>query len=72
MMTTVALAVPTLFVSGAKDQLISQERTQELISTFDPDCVQRYVHSGGHMVPTCSGEFKQRLHQFLDSHAASL
>lgn len=65
-----ALEVPTLFVYGEQDQLIPPERTQQLISMWNPVCVKQYSHSGGHMVPTCTGEFKQCLRDFLDKHAS--
>lgn len=70
MMTQAAMSIPTLFISGHKDQLIPLQRTEELIATFDPDSIQRYVHDGGHMVPTCSGDFKRCLQDFLDQHGS--
>lgn len=71
MMTTNLVRTPTLFIYGEKDQLVPPQRTEELIATFDPDSVHRFVHSGGHMVPTCTGEFKKCMHDFLDKHAMS-
>ncbi len=70
MMTQAAISIPTLFISGRKDQLIPLQRTEELIATFDPDSIQRYMHDGGHMVPTCSGDFKRCLQDFLDQHGS--
>ncbi|DBA79095.1 TPA: Ovarian cancer-associated protein 2 [Trebouxia sp. C0004] len=70
MMTQAAISVPTLFITGGKDQLIPLQRTEELIATFDPDSIQRYVHEGGHMVPTCSGDFKRCLQDFLEQHGS--
>lgn len=67
-LTSLAVDVPTLFICGEKDQYISPERTEEVIRTFQPQSVQRFVHSGGHMVPTCTGDFKHCLHEFLDVH----
>ena len=71
MMTTQSIGIPTLFISGNGDQLIPAQRTEELIATFDPESAQRYVHSGGHMVPTCTGDFKTCLQDFLDKHGKS-
>lgn len=70
MLTAHMVKTPTLFVHGQQDQLIPPERTQQLIGTFDPACTQQYQHSGGHMVPTCTGVFKQVLRDFLDEHGA--
>lgn len=61
---------PTLFVFGEQDQLIPPERTQQLMDTFDSAFTQQYQHSGGHMVPTCTGSFKQALQKFVDKHGA--
>ena len=71
MLTTVPVSIPTLFVSGTNDQLIPPERTHQLAETFDQNCVQKYVHSGGHMMPTCTGEFKRCLQEFLDKHGVA-
>ncbi len=70
MMTQATISTPTLFISGCKDQLIPLQRTEELIATFDPDSLQRYMHDGGHMVPTCSGDFKKCLQNFVDQHGS--
>ena len=67
-LTSLAIDVPTLFVCGEKDQYISPERTEEIIRTFEPQSVQRFVHKGGHMVPTCTGRFKKSVQEFLDAH----
>ena len=71
LMTTAAVSIPTLFVSGTKDQYIPPERTDQLKATFDPECVEQYTHNGGHLMPTCTGDFKQCLQAFLDKHGAS-
>ena len=63
-----ALEVPTLFVYGEQDQLVPPERTQQLISMWDPACAEQYQHQGGHMVPTCTGNFKRCLQDFLNRH----
>lgn len=62
-----AVHVPTLFVCGESDKYIPLGRTKELIETFDQQRVQQYVHTGGHMVPTCTGDFKRCLQTFLDA-----
>ena len=68
MLTSNAVHVPTLFICGEKDQYIPPERTEELTVTFDALCIRRYEHTGGHMVPTCTDEFKRCLLEFLDMH----
>lgn len=32
---------------------------------------QRWSHGGGHMVPTCSGDFKKALVAFLQEHGGT-
>eukprot|EP00195_Chlamydomonas_chlamydogama_P011637 CAMPEP_0202913136 /NCGR_PEP_ID=MMETSP1392-20130828/59652_1 /ASSEMBLY_ACC=CAM_ASM_000868 /TAXON_ID=225041 /ORGANISM="Chlamydomonas chlamydogama, Strain SAG 11-48b" /LENGTH=261 /DNA_ID=CAMNT_0049604281 /DNA_START=140 /DNA_END=925 /DNA_ORIENTATION=+ len=66
-LTSARPAVRSLFVYGTNDALVPPERTQQLIDTFEPSCVNTYVHGGAHLVPTCSGEFKQALVAFLDA-----
>ena len=70
MLSSCSVKTPTLFVSGEQDQLISPDRTQQLIDTFDTSCIQKFQHGGGHMVPTCTGDFKQTLRDFLDKHGS--
>lgn len=67
LLTENAVQVPTLFVCGENDKYIPLDRTKEVIMTFDQHHVQQYVHTGGHMVPTCTGDFKRCLQQFLDT-----
>ncbi|KAF8055937.1 dfr1 [Scenedesmus sp. PABB004] len=61
-----ATDVPTLFVMGTADRLIPPARSHALMDTFDQACADLYEHPGAHMVPTCTGEFKARLCDFLD------
>ena len=70
MLIDVAVEVPTLFVCGQRDKYISPDRSEEVIATFQPQHVQRFRHDGGHMVPTCTGDFKRCLQDFLDVHKA--
>lgn len=63
-------AVPALMVSGRGDTLVPEERSQALAEAFSEEAVEWYRHPGGHMVPTCSGEFKQALVTFLDGFSA--
>ena len=60
-----AVQVPTLFVCGESDKYIPLDRTKEVMKTFDQQNVQQYLHTGGHMVPTCTGDFKRCLQVFL-------
>jgi len=57
----------SLHVCGSQDSLIEREQSEALWKCFSEDLRSVYEHSGGHMVPTCSGEFKQALVQFLDA-----
>lgn len=58
--------VPTLFVMGQSDALIPPARSHALMDTFDQRTADMFEHPGAHMVPTCSGEFKQQMVAFLD------
>lgn len=60
------ISIPSLFVAGDNDGLVSFERTSQLMSCFAPQHTHLYRHPGAHLVPTCSGEFKQTLVWFLD------
>eukprot|EP00882_Tetradesmus_deserticola_P004885 GHRQ01005148.1.p1 GENE.GHRQ01005148.1~~GHRQ01005148.1.p1 ORF type:complete len:317 (+),score=116.84 GHRQ01005148.1:352-1302(+) len=57
--------VPTLFVMGASDALIPPARSHALMDTFDQRTADMFEHPGAHMVPTCTGEFKQQMVSFL-------
>ncbi|GAX85192.1 hypothetical protein CEUSTIGMA_g12610.t1 [Chlamydomonas eustigma] len=62
-------SVPSMFVYGTADEMVPPERTQELIAAFDQECSSVYKHAGAHLVPTCSGTFKQALTSFIDRFA---
>lgn len=71
---------PCLVVYGAKDELVEKERSIELINALGGagddhpadgvkqghGWIQVFEHSGAHLVPTCSGEFKAKVVGFLD------
>jgi Serine hydrolase (FSH1) len=58
-----------LHVIGASDQIIPRDRSDELAAACRGD-VRVHVHTGGHLVPTCTGALKQDLVAFLDGVAA--
>ena len=60
------LAIRSFHVSGKKDELVPVERSARLWECFDEELRRTYEHPGAHMVPTCSGEFKQTMLAFLD------
>ncbi|KAL6760299.1 alpha/beta-hydrolase [Haematococcus lacustris] len=66
------VAVPCLMVYGEADQLVPEERCRALAACFQPDLVRVYGHPGAHMVPSCSGAFKQALLSFLDERHAEV
>lgn len=45
---------------------VPPERTQQLAACSPPSLVSWYTHGGAHLVPTCSGEFKAALVDFLE------
>ncbi|KAF6261144.1 serine hydrolase-domain-containing protein [Scenedesmus sp. NREL 46B-D3] len=63
--------VPTLFVMGTSDALIPPARSHALMDTFDQRTADMFEHPGAHMVPTCTGEFKQQMVAFLDRFGSS-
>jgi predicted esterase len=56
----------SLHVTGEKDELVPTERSEELWKCFEDKYRTVYNHGGAHMVPTCSGEFKKAMMEFLD------
>jgi predicted esterase len=56
----------SLHVSGEKDELVPTERSIDLANCFEEKNRVVYRHGGAHMVPTCSGEFKKVMVEFLD------
>ena len=65
-------AVPSLFVWGTADELVPAARSKQLAAAFDAAAVRTFEHKGAHMVPSCSGEFKAALVDFLDQFAQRL
>ncbi|KAL4448145.1 hypothetical protein ABPG75_005364 [Micractinium tetrahymenae] len=65
-----APSLPSLHVVGQKDALVPEERSAALWGCFAAGGVHIYRHPGAHMVPTCSGEFKQELQSLLDDAKA--
>jgi fermentation-respiration switch protein FrsA (DUF1100 family) len=65
------VATPSLFIHGEADDLIPMERCVQLAATFDPSCHSLLRHRGGHFVPSCAGDVKQRLVAFLDRFGGS-
>lgn len=61
------LGVRSLHVTGSNDTLVPVERSAALWECFEEEFRTVYEHAGGHMVPTCSGEFKQAMVEFLDA-----
>lgn len=60
----------SLHVTGEKDELVPSERSEELWKCFEEKYRTVYSHCGAHMVPTCSGEFKKVMVEFLDEVVA--
>lgn len=58
---------PCLFILGEADNLVAPERTLALMDTFDVEAAALLRHPGGHFVPTCSGDTKRRICEFLDT-----
>lgn len=48
---------------------VPPDRSKQLIEAFHPSSCSVYEHSGAHLVPTCSGAFKQAVVAFLDGQA---
>jgi hypothetical protein len=49
----------SLHVSGVRDTLVIPERTRAMMDNFfDPELAQWHPHSGGHVVPSSSGDRK--------------
>ena len=64
-------ALRCLHVHGAADALVPHERSAALWECIDAPLRRTYEHGGAHMVPTCSGEFKQQLVDLLDDVVAA-
>ena len=59
------IALPTLLVHGEADELVPLERGKQLAASFSAGSLQ--MHGGAHCVPTCSGQVKSMIINFLDS-----
>mmetsp|Transcript_15387 Transcript_15387/g.43030 ORF Transcript_15387/g.43030 Transcript_15387/m.43030 type:complete len:251 (+) Transcript_15387:67-819(+) len=60
------ISVPTLHIYGLQDAMVTMDRSIDLMSTFDEDLCESFEHPGGHMVPTCTGDFKSHMIAFID------
>mmetsp|Transcript_6014 Transcript_6014/g.15745 ORF Transcript_6014/g.15745 Transcript_6014/m.15745 type:complete len:250 (+) Transcript_6014:139-888(+) len=65
------ICIPTLHIYGQGDKLVSTERSKALMGAFDSELAEVYEHPGGHMVPTCTGEFKRVICDFVDLCASA-
>lgn len=64
------LALPSLHLMGAGDELIPPDRSEALARTFSgPRMV--HMHPGRHLVPTCSGAVREAWTAFLDGLPAA-
>ena len=60
------IRIRSLHLSGEKDLLVPTERSRHLWGMFEETTRTHFIHPGGHMVPTCTGEVKDILRGFLD------
>lgn len=67
LLSSARVELPTLFVWGTADKLIPVERSQALMDTFDARSACSFEHDGKHLVPTCSGDFKRYIVEFLEA-----
>ena len=67
--TVARIPVKSMVVHGQSDRLVPIERSQQLQTAMGAACSLTYVHPGGHMVPTASGDFKRLLMDFLADFA---
>eukprot|EP00884_Botryococcus_braunii_P014639 jgi/Botrbrau1/23176/Bobra.0041s0027.1 len=61
------LNIPLLAVMGETDQFVPLARSHQLINALQNQAVV-LLHSGAHMMPTCSGDCKQSILNFLDGN----
>ena len=59
------ISVPSLVIHGESDQLVPRERSTALTQHWDQAKLEAFIHAGGHMMPTCTGEFRDSLRTFL-------
>lgn len=62
------LDIPVLAIMGETDQFVPVARSQQLIDVLQKTAVV-LLHSGAHMMPTCSGNCKQTILGFLENHS---
>lgn len=63
--------VLNLRICAAAHVQVPWERTKALMDCFDPSShISVYEHEGAHLVPTCSGVFKQAMVEFLEKAMA--
>ena len=61
--------VRSLHVYGTSDRMVAEERSLAFLAAFEtasPGLTERFVHPGGHFVPTCTGLFRDALRDFVD------
>lgn len=68
--TEAGMPSPSLHVFGASDCIIDSSRSIDLAESFSAEQATRFQHPGAHLVPTCTGEFRDVLRTFLTSRAA--
>lgn len=62
--TASRIPVRSLHIAGENDELVDMERSKVLWSQFEHPTI--FLHPGAHMVPTCTGDFKRVLKDFLE------
>ena len=60
-----SISVPSLVIHGECDQLVPLERSTALTQHWKQAKLEKFVHAGGHMMPTCTGKFRDSLRTFL-------
>ena len=58
-----------MHVYGTADRMVTEERSLAFLAAFEaasPALTERFVHQGGHFVPTCTGVFRDALRDFVD------
>lgn len=59
------LACASFHAYGSADALVPPERSAALADHFAPGSRTVHVHEKGHLIPTCTGPFRDDLHEFL-------
>ena len=60
-------SIPSLFIMGERDDVVPVEKSKALMMNMNMIRQYCYIHSGGHVVPSCSGPIKETLLSFLSS-----